>query len=85
MQLLRFQDALERYRADNGHFPTSGQGLKALIVKPTIEPRPRNWRGPYLVPEREVPPDPYGETYRYMSPGPAGNPFEIQSSGRQSP
>lgn len=59
--------ALDAYRLDNGVYPTTAQGLEALRREPLSEPRPRNWRGPYL--RGEVPPDPWGRAYRYRSPG----------------
>jgi general secretion pathway protein G len=59
--------AVEAYRLDNDRFPTTEQGLAALRTLPTLEPRPRAWRGPYL--RREVPVDPWGRPYLYRSPG----------------
>ena len=62
---------LDAYRLDNGHYPTTAQGLEALRTAPQFEPRPRNWRGPYL--RRAVPEDPWGFPYVYVYPG-EGNP-----------
>lgn len=59
--------ALDAYRLDNGRYPTTAQGLEALWEEPTAEPRPSNWRGPYL--RKEVPADPWGNPYLYVSPG----------------
>jgi general secretion pathway protein G len=58
---------LDAYRLDNGRYPTTEQGLDALQVQPTSQPVPRNWRGPYL--RKEVPLDPWGNPYIYLSPG----------------
>src|SRR5207249_2562912 len=58
--------ALDNYRLDNGMYPTSEQGLGALQEKPTREPIPLNWRGPYL--RKALPLDPWGRPYIYMSP-----------------
>ena len=58
--------ALDAYRLDNGRYPTTEQGLAALWVSPTIDPRPANWRGPYL--RKAVPQDPWGAAYLYRSP-----------------
>ena len=59
--------ALKLYELDNGFFPTTGQGLNSLFVKPTTSPVPENWNGPYI----EKPPiDPWGRPYQYQSPGP---------------
>jgi len=59
--------ALDAYRLDNGRYPTTDQGLDALYDEPTVEPRPTNWRGPYL--RKAVPNDPWGHPYVYTSPG----------------
>ena len=59
--------ALDAYRLDNGRYPTTAQGLAALWEEPAIEPRPTNWRGPYL--RKRMPPDPWGNPYRYSYPG----------------
>jgi general secretion pathway protein G len=59
--------ALDSYRLDNGRYPSTEQGLAALWETPTTEPRPNNWRGPYL--RKAVPNDPWGNPYVYSSPG----------------
>jgi general secretion pathway protein G len=59
--------ALDAYRLDNGRYPTTAQGLEALWDEPAVEPRPTNWRGPYL--RKRVPPDPWGNPYLYAYPG----------------
>jgi general secretion pathway protein G len=72
--------ALDAYRLDNGRYPTTAQGLVVLRTEPTIEPRPRNWRGPYL--RREVPLDPWGTPYQFVSPGEANpNAYDLLSYG----
>jgi len=73
--------ALDSYRLDNGAYPATAQGLAALRAAPAGEPRPPNWRGPYL--RKEVPLDPWGRPYLYRGPG-EGNPggFELGSLGR---
>jgi general secretion pathway protein G len=60
--------ALDNYRLDNNYYPTTDQGLQALVSEPDIAPIPRNWDGPYLK-KREVPLDPWGKPYVYRSPG----------------
>ena len=57
--------ALKLYKLDNQRFPTTEQGLKALILKPTTEPVPGNWK-PYL---DKLPSDPWGRPYQYLNPG----------------
>jgi len=59
--------ALDAYRLDNGRYPTTQQGLEALWSEPTAEPRPSNWRGPYL--RKQVPLDPWNSAYLYVCPG----------------
>lgn len=58
--------ALRLYEVDNGRYPTTAQGLAALIGKPTSPPVPPNWKGPYI--EREAL-DPWGTPYSYRFPG----------------
>lgn len=74
--------ALKLYELDNGFFPTSEQGLGALLLKPTTNPVPENWNGPYL--ERK-PVDPWGRPYQYLSPG-ANRPhdYDLFSMGKNS-
>lgn len=57
--------ALKMYKLDNMRFPTSEQGLQALIQKPSTPPVPNNWKG-YL---EKLPQDPWGHAYQYISPG----------------
>jgi general secretion pathway protein G len=75
--------ALDAYRLDNGRYPTTQQGLEALQSAPTSDPRPRNWRGPYL--RRGIPMDPWDVPYSFTSPGtvnPEG--FDLLSFGADS-
>ena len=59
--------ALSLYRLDNSRYPTTEQGLKALVAKPTTEPLPNNWKtGGYL---DKLPKDPWGNVYQYLNPG----------------
>ena len=58
--------ALKLYRLDNYNYPSSEQGLEALVSKPTIDPIPTNWKkNGYLA---EMPKDPWGRPYLYLSP-----------------
>lgn len=62
--------ALKLYKLDNGSYPTTEQGLKALIAKPGVAPVPNNWKtGGYL---DKLPQDPWGRDYQYLSPGVKG-------------
>ena len=60
--------ALDLYRMDVGQYPTSEQGLSALIAEPTASPVPSQWNGPYLK-KKKIPKDPWGHDYVYVSPG----------------
>src|ERR1700733_2221862 len=61
--LLAIQSALDLYKLDNGTYPTTDQGLQALVSKPSIQPVPRSWKSDgYL---QEVPMDPWGQAYQY--------------------
>ncbi len=73
--------ALDSYRLDNGNYPTTAQGLSALWEEPTVDPRPRRWRGPYT--RKPIPTDPWGRAYVYESPG-QQNPraYDLSTLGR---
>ena len=60
--------ALDLYELDNGHYPTTEQGLSALIEKPSSSPEPSNWNGPYLK-RKKIPLDPWKKEYQYAGPG----------------
>jgi general secretion pathway protein G len=73
--------ALDLYRMDIGQYPTTEQGLNALIAAPTAAPVPTQWNGPYLK-KKKVPKDPWGHDYVYVSPG-ENNPesYDLSSLG----
>lgn len=75
-QIDGLQKALDQYRIDTGRYPSTEQGLPALVAKPADEPR---WSGPYLA--KAVPPDPWGRAYDYRSPG-QHNEYDLLSYGR---
>jgi general secretion pathway protein G len=63
--IIAIQSALDLYKLDNGSYPTTDQGLAALITKPTSHPEPRNWKADgYL---QKLPVDPWGESYQYLN------------------
>jgi general secretion pathway protein G len=76
LQIDNFSKTLDLYFLDNGRYPTSAEGLDALIHQPAAA---ASWRGPYLKSEK-LPPDPWGATYNYRSPGEHGK-FDIYSYG----
>ena len=59
---------LDLYEFDNGRYPTTEQGLQALLVQPTSAPVPTSWNGPYLK-KKKIPKDPWGNDYVYVCPG----------------
>ena len=70
--------ALNLYRLDNAAYPTTEQGLRALVQRPASQPVPANWAsGGYI---DRVPRDPWGNDYQYLSPGVHG-PFDLFSYG----
>lgn len=68
--------ALDQFRLDTGHYPTTDEGLAALVVHPANELR---WDGPYLT--KDVPLDPWGNPYVFKSPGEHGE-YDLISYGK---
>ncbi len=66
VQMKNIEEALKLYKLHNSVFPTTEQGLKALVEKPETEPVPKNWKGPYM---DEVPKDAWGNDFIYISDG----------------
>lgn len=75
-QIEAFDKALSQYRIDTGRYPSTDQGLNALVAKPVNEPK---WDGPYL--SKNVPPDPWGKPYIYRYPGQKAE-YELYSLGK---
>jgi general secretion pathway protein G len=75
-QIVAFEKALEQYRIDTGRYPTTEQGLQALVTKPA---NMNKWDGPYLA--KVLPQDPWGNGYVYVAPGEHGD-VDISSLGR---
>ena len=75
-QIDALEKALDTYRLDTGHYPSSELGLVALVQKPPSEPK---WSGPYL--RKDVPLDPWGRPYVYKVPGEKGD-FDLLSYGK---
>ncbi|CCP04145.1 Type II secretion system protein outG [Erwinia amylovora Ea644] len=76
--IITLENSLDMYRLDNSRYPTTAQGLKALVTRPTAEPVPRNYRSDGYV--RRLPQDPWGNDYQLISPGQHG-PVDIFSAG----
>jgi general secretion pathway protein G len=80
-QIRSLEEALDSFKLDNGFYPTTDQGLDALIKKPETGRIPLKWReGGYLKPAR-IPKDPWSKDYVYISPGSEGREYEIISYG----
>lgn len=75
-QIGAFEKALDTYRLDVGRYPTTEQGLAALVTRPQNEAK---WNGPYL--QKAVPSDPWGKPYQYRSPGEHGE-YDLYSFGK---
>jgi general secretion pathway protein G len=76
--IAAISQALKLYRLDNGRYPTSEQGLSAMVSKPTLAPIPPNWKpNGYL---ERLPKDPWGNPYQYLNPGLRGE-IDIFSFG----
>ncbi|MGN6519870.1 MAG: type II secretion system major pseudopilin GspG [Dokdonella sp.] len=69
--------ALSMYKLDNFAYPSSEQGLDALVAKPSGQPEAPNWKGPYL---DRAPKDPWGQPYQYVQPGQHGS-VDVYSLG----
>jgi general secretion pathway protein G len=84
-QMRILEDALKRYKVDNGVFPATEQGLEALVRRPSIGVIPRNWpEGGYLgiyLDKQEVPTDPWGNPFIYISPGQHSPNYDLKSLG----
>jgi general secretion pathway protein G len=72
--------ALKLYKLDNGIYPTTEQGLAALINKPETEPLPKDWQPGGYLDENHIPKDPWGVEYLYINPGLHGD-YDILSYG----
>ena len=76
--ILAIENAMELYKLDNANYPSTEQGMNALVTAPTTDPVPSNWNGPYL--KGGVPKDPWGHDYHYQNPGQHGD-IDIFSDG----
>ena len=76
--ITTFSGALQMYAADTGDYPSTEQGLQALITNVGNDPK---WKGPYLHNETSIRPDPWGNQYKYTLGGPNGEDYFITSDG----
>lgn len=78
VDITALEDALERYKMENFNYPTTDQGLQALVSKPSAPPEPKHYKpGGYV---KRLQKDPWGNEYRYISPGTQG-PYDLFSLG----
>lgn len=68
--------AIQTYRLEVGKYPSTDDGLNALVTQPSDAP---NWKGPYVT--HAIPNDPWGHPYVYQSPGANNEPYVVQSYG----
>lgn len=76
-QIEAFEKSLDTYRLDVGRYPSTEEGMAALLVAPATAGA--KWNGPYL--KKAVPLDPWGRPYQYRAPGSKGE-YEIMSTGK---
>lgn len=80
-EIRALQTALRFYKLDNGRYPTTEQGIEALIKEPTTSPEPLNYRKSGYLETENLPLDPWGHEYIYRSPGSDDRDYEIISLG----
>lgn len=80
VQIKNIETALKLYKLDNGVFPSTEQGLTALVEKPTVGQIPRNYKAEGYLESKKVPKDPWGSDFAYLSPGEHGD-YDLYSLG----
>jgi len=79
--IATLSQALDMYKLDNHFYPTTDQGLEALVKKPQASPSPKNWNSQGYLKGSELPLDPWDNDYVYLSPGESSEPYELMSLG----
>ena len=80
IQMEAIETSLKLYKLDNGNYPTTEQGLQALVEAPTIGTLPKNWRQGGYLERNKVPKDPWDNDYIYLCPGVHGE-YDLSSYG----
>jgi len=80
VDIAAIETSLKLYRLDNGVYPSTEQGLMALIEKPSTEPAASNWNENGYLDHKKLPKDPWGREFLYLSPG-VHEEFDIISYG----
>jgi general secretion pathway protein G len=78
-QMRVLEDALKRYKLDHGVYPTTEQGLDALVMQPTTGDIPEQWPAGGYLDRQEIPLDPWDNLYIYISPGAYSPDFDLVS------
>jgi general secretion pathway protein G len=81
LQIENLEAALKLYKLDTGMYPTTEQGLEALVQKPATGAVPGNWREGGYLEKGKVPQDPWNRPYVYVSPGIKNKDFDLKSLG----
>lgn len=81
IQIESFESALKLYKLDIGGYPSTEQGLQALVEAPTAGNLPKNWRQGGYLEKGKVPKDPWGNDFVYVSPGSHGD-FDLSCLGK---
>jgi general secretion pathway protein G len=81
IQIESLESALKLYKLDSGNYPTTEQGLKALVEAPTTGELPKNWRQGGYLEKGKVPKDPWDHDFIYLCPGTHGD-FDLSSLGK---
>jgi general secretion pathway protein G len=80
VQIKNIETALKLYKLDNGSYPSTEQGLSALVSKPTVGVIPKTYKDNGYLESKKVPVDPWGNDYLYVSPGEHGD-YDLFSYG----
>jgi general secretion pathway protein G len=80
VQIKHIETGLKLYKLDNGNYPTTEQGLQALVEKPATGQIPTKWRAEGYLESKNIPKDPWGTDYIYISPGEHGD-YDLCSYG----
>ena len=80
IQLESLETALKLYKLDNGNYPTTEQGLQALVEAPAVGALAKNWRQGGYLEKGKVPKDPWDNDFDYISPGAHGD-YDLSSRG----
>ncbi len=86
IQIQTLEDALKLYKLENFEYPSTEQGMKALVEKPIVGNIPKNWKEGGYLEKGKLPKDPWGNEYMYMNPGTHNaNGIDIFSYGPEGP